>query len=74
MQGDWQKATKSLEDGLFDKGKVLIQHIVGRMRQLVEDGSCVVEDDVELQTRREVMAAVKMAKDEIDRLEKSPPK
>jgi hypothetical protein len=70
MQGDWHKATKALEDGLLDEGRVLIQRIVGRMRQLVENGSRVVEDEVELETRRQAQMAVEKARTELNRLEK----
>lgn len=68
MQGDWLRATKSLEEGLHDEGRTVIQRIVTRMRQLVEDASMIVEDEVEVQTRREAENAVKRAKEELDRL------
>ncbi|KAK5480772.1 hypothetical protein LTR55_007275 [Exophiala xenobiotica] len=68
MQGDWLKATRSLEQGLHDEGKSVIRRIVGRMRDLVEQGSKVVEDEVEVQSRREAEDAVLRAREELDRL------
>ncbi|KAI1615298.1 hypothetical protein EDD36DRAFT_185420 [Exophiala viscosa] len=68
MQGDWLKATKFMEDSLHDEGKTVIQRIVTRMRQLVEDASVVVEDEVEVHTRREAENAVMRAKEQLDRL------
>lgn len=70
MQGDWHKSTKALEDGLYDQGKTVIQRIVGRMRDLVENKSRVVEDDVELQSRRQAEDAVLRASEELERLQK----
>ena len=35
MQGSWQRATKDLEDLLFDEGRQIIQRIVDRMKELV---------------------------------------
>ncbi|KIV86552.1 hypothetical protein PV11_02155 [Exophiala sideris] len=68
MQGDWLRATKFMEEGLHDEGKTVIQRIVTRMRQLVEDASIIVEDEVEVQSRREAENAVMRAKEELDRL------
>lgn len=68
MQGDWLKATRSLEQGLHEEGKSVIRRIVGRMRDLVEHGSKVVEDKVEVQSRREAEDAVLRAREELDRL------
>jgi len=68
MQGDWLKATKFMEESLHDEGKTVIQRIVTRMRQLVEDASIIVEDEVEVHTRREAENAVMRAKEELDRL------
>ena len=70
MQGDWQKATKYLEDGLFDEGKTVIQRIVGRMRELIETGSCPVEDELEVLSRRQAEYAVAKAKEELVKLQK----
>ncbi|OAL33103.1 hypothetical protein AYO20_07585 [Fonsecaea nubica] len=70
MQGDWFKATKALEHNLYDEGRTVIQRIVGRMEELVDAASRVVEDEVELQSRKEVEDAVTRAKEELDRLEK----
>lgn len=70
MQGDWLRATKALEDGLYDEGRTLIQRIVERMRELVANRSRVVEDQVEVQIRREAEDAVMRAKQELERLEK----
>ncbi|KIW18700.1 hypothetical protein PV08_02989 [Exophiala spinifera] len=68
MQTDWLNATKSLETGLHEEGKTLIRRIVGRMRDLVEQGSKIVEDEVEVRTRREAEDAVLRAKEELERL------
>jgi len=70
MQGDWQKATKWLETDLYDEGKSVIRRLVSRMRELVENSSRVVEDEVEVQGRREAEDAVLRAKEELDRLQK----
>ncbi|KAK5058662.1 hypothetical protein LTR84_010926 [Exophiala bonariae] len=70
MQGDWHKATKALEDDLLDEGRTVIQRIVGRMHQLVEDGGRFVADPVEVQTRRAAEQAVAKARDELSKLEK----
>lgn len=70
MQGDWHKATKALEEDLLDEGRTVIQKIVGRMRELVENGGRVVEDPVEVQTRHEAEQAVAKARDELSKLEK----
>ena len=70
MQGDWQKATKWLEDGLYEEGKTVIKRIVGRMRALVGDSSRVVEDEAEMHGRRQAEDAVSRAKEELDRLQK----
>jgi len=69
MQGDWHRATKALEDDLLDEGRNVIQKIVGRMLQLVESGSRVVEDPVEVQARQEAEQAVAKARDELSKLE-----
>lgn len=70
MQGDWFRATKAMEDGLFDEGRTVVQRIVGRMRELVESASRIQEDNVEVQSRREAENAVQRAREELDRLEK----
>ncbi|KAJ9617292.1 hypothetical protein H2200_001013 [Cladophialophora chaetospira] len=71
MQGDWQRATKWLEESLYEEGKSVIKKIVGRMRALVEDSSRVIEDEVEVQSRRQAEDAVLRAKEELARLQKS---
>lgn len=68
MQSDWLTTTKTLETGLHEEGKTLIRRIVGRMRDLVDQGSKVVEDEVEIRTRREAEDAVLRAKEELERL------
>ncbi|KAJ9616223.1 hypothetical protein H2204_013967 [Knufia peltigerae] len=68
MQSDWLNATKTLETALHEEGKTLIRRMVGRMRDLVEQGSKVVEDEVEVHTRREAEDAVLRAKEELERL------
>ncbi|OQV00579.1 hypothetical protein CLAIMM_06058 [Cladophialophora immunda] len=70
MQGDWFKATKALEHSLYDEGRTVIQRIVGRMEELVDNASRVVEDEVELQSRRQAEDAVARAREELDRLQK----
>ncbi|KIX94147.1 uncharacterized protein Z520_10173 [Fonsecaea multimorphosa CBS 102226] len=70
MQGDWFKATKALEHSLYDEGRTVIQRIVGRMEELVDTASRVVEDEVEVQSRRQAEDAVTRAKEELDRLQK----
>ncbi|ETI24502.1 hypothetical protein G647_03871 [Cladophialophora carrionii CBS 160.54] len=70
MQGDWQKATKWLEDSLYEEGRTVIKGIVRRMRELIENSSRVVEDEVEVQSRRQAEDAVMRAKDELHRLQK----
>lgn len=70
MQGDWLKATKFLEEGLYDEGRTVIQRIVSRMRELVENSSRVVPDEVEVESRRQAEDAVTRAKEELERLEK----
>ncbi|KIW99377.1 uncharacterized protein Z518_11365 [Rhinocladiella mackenziei CBS 650.93] len=70
MQGDWLKATKALEDGLYEEGRTVIQKIVGRMTELIEKGSRVIEDEVEVRSRQEAENAVMKAREELDRLEK----
>lgn len=69
MQGDWYNATRSLENKLLDEGRIVIQKIVGRMRDLVRNGSKIQVDEVELQTRLQAEAAVKRAREELERLE-----
>ncbi|KIW92454.1 uncharacterized protein Z519_06301 [Cladophialophora bantiana CBS 173.52] len=69
MQGDWFKATKALEHSLYDEGRAVIQRIVGRMEELVDNASRVAEDEVELQSRRQAEDAVTKAKEELDRLQ-----
>lgn len=70
MQGDWHKTTRALEDDLLDEGRTVIQRIVGRMHQLVENGGRLVADPVEIQTRREAEEAVAKAREELSKLEK----
>ncbi len=69
MQGDWQKATKWLEETLYDEGRTVIQRLVRRMRELVENSSRAVEDEVEVQSRRQAEDAVLRAKEELKRLQ-----
>lgn len=71
MQGDWHRATKALEDRLLDQGRTVIQQIVARMRELVKNAATVQMDQVELQTRLDAEAAVKRAREELDRLDSS---
>ena len=73
MQGDWQKATKWLEDALYDEGRTAIQRLVRRMRELVEDSSRPVEDEVEVQSRRQAEDSVLRAKEELKRLQSEVP-
>ncbi|KEF54624.1 uncharacterized protein A1O9_09066 [Exophiala aquamarina CBS 119918] len=70
MQGDWHTATKALEEDLLDEGRTVIQRIVGGMHRLVENGSRVGEDSVEVQTRLEAEQAVAKARDELSKLGK----
>ncbi|EXJ91656.1 hypothetical protein A1O3_00206 [Capronia epimyces CBS 606.96] len=70
MQSDWLKATKALEGSLYDEGRAEIRKIVGVMTELVGNASKVVEDEVEIQSRREAEEAVLKAREELDRLEK----
>ncbi|EHY54930.1 hypothetical protein HRR83_005811 [Exophiala dermatitidis] len=70
MQTDWLKATKALEGGLYEEGRDLIRRIVVRMRELVENASRVVEDELEVRSRKEAQDAITRARDELDRLEK----
>ena len=69
MQGDWQKATKWLEESLYEEGRATIRRVVGRMRELVDNSSRVVEDEVEVQSRRQAEDAVLRAKEELNRLQ-----
>jgi hypothetical protein len=70
MQGDWQKATKWLEDTLYEEGRTVIKGLVRRMRELLENSTRVVEDEVEVQSRRQAEDAVMRAKEELNRLQK----
>ncbi|EXJ60646.1 hypothetical protein A1O7_04799 [Cladophialophora yegresii CBS 114405] len=69
MQGDWQKATKWLEETLYEEGRTVIKGLVRRMRELIETSSRVVEDEVEVQSRRQAEDAVMRAKEELRRLQ-----
>lgn len=68
MQGGWQRATKDVEDELFDEGRSTIKRIVGRMRQLVEEKSQPRVDRAEEQRWRAAWGSVERAKAELDKL------
>ncbi|EXJ93655.1 hypothetical protein A1O1_02047 [Capronia coronata CBS 617.96] len=70
MQTDWLKVTKALEGGLYDEGRAVIQRLVGRMKELVENASKVQVDEVEVESQREAEYAVSRAREELNRLEK----
>jgi hypothetical protein len=70
MQGDWQKVTHWLESDLHDEGKTVVRRLVTRMRELIENRSRIVEDEVEVQSRQDAENAVARARAELDRLQK----
>jgi hypothetical protein len=68
MQGDWGRATRGLETGLLEEGRDVIRRIVGRMRELLQEGARLKVDEEEVQQRREAEDAVQNAKGELKRL------
>jgi hypothetical protein len=68
MQGGWQRATKQMEDELFDEGRTTIRRIVGRMRQLVEDKARPRLDQAEDERWRKAWGSVERAKTELEKL------
>lgn len=68
MQGGWQRATKQLENELYDEGRSTIKHIVGRMRHLVDDKSRPRIDQAEEQRWRSAWDSVERAKAELEKL------
>jgi hypothetical protein len=67
MQGSWQRATKDLEDGLFEEGRRTIQKIVGRMKDLVNQEG-LERGGEEKRQIQEAMDAVNTAKEELRKL------
>ena len=68
MQGSWQRATKQLEEELFDEGRNAVRNVVGRMRQLVALNNVDREEDAGMRLAREAMEAVQNAKAEFEKV------
>lgn len=62
MQREWEAQCKDLEHGLMEEGRSVLKLTEQHMRRLVSDASQVVEDEVEVQARREAIAAVEKAR------------
>ena len=70
MQGGWMRATKDLEEGLFDDGRGVIQRVVSRMRQLVVGAGENRDDDVEMRRLKEAKESIQRAQAELDKVTK----
>ena len=68
MQGGWMRATKGLEEGLFDEGRTVIQRVVSRMRQLMEHAGETRADGVDMRKLKEAKESVERAKVELGKL------
>lgn len=68
MQGGWLRATKQMENNLFDEGRNTIKRIVGRMRQLVDQKAEPTVDQAEEQRWRAARASVDKVQVELERL------
>ncbi|RMZ77952.1 hypothetical protein DV738_g4170, partial [Chaetothyriales sp. CBS 135597] len=68
MQGGWIRATKALEKALFDEGRRVIQNLVGRMRQLVDQANESPEEDAEIRRLNQAKDSVRQAQDALDKL------
>lgn len=73
MQSGWQKATKQLENGLFDEGRSTIVEVVNRMQTLVKERSKVDEDPVVNEARLQAENAVNNAVAELEKIESKGP-
>jgi hypothetical protein len=67
MQGSWQRATKDLEDSLFNEGRKAIQRVAGSMRELVEVSGKGVDEEAGKYVV-ESAVAVEKAKAEFDKV------
>lgn len=68
MQGGWLRATKQMENNLFNEGRNTIKRIVGRMRQLVNQKAQPTVDQAEEQRWRAARASVDKVKVELEQL------
>ncbi|RMZ89984.1 hypothetical protein DV736_g2775, partial [Chaetothyriales sp. CBS 134916] len=68
MQGGWLQATKALEEGLFEEGRNVIQHLVNRMRQLVYKSDETPAADAEIQKLKDAKISVNQAQEALSNL------
>ncbi|RMZ78241.1 hypothetical protein DV737_g3973, partial [Chaetothyriales sp. CBS 132003] len=68
MQGGWLRATKALEIGLFEEGRTVIQHLVNRMRQLVDQSQETPAYDAEIRRLKDAKDSVDQAREALSNL------
>lgn len=71
MQGGWQRATKAMEDELYNEGRTTIRRITGSMRGLVDEHARPRIDQVEESRWQAAWGSVERAKTELQKLIKN---
>jgi hypothetical protein len=70
MQGGWMKATRHMENELFDEGRGIIRRIVDRMHDLVQAKAKPRVDQAAVARREQALKTVETAEGELKKLMK----